>query len=44
MSRYQFCSVWNLLSLAGQTEDNWTPQFSYWKRPQKMDDGGENLN
>ena len=40
----QYCSMWPLLSLAGLGTDNWTPQFSYWKRPQKMDDGGENLN
>jgi predicted dithiol-disulfide oxidoreductase (DUF899 family) len=36
----QFCSMWHILSLAGCGEENWTPQYSYWKRPQKMDDGG----
>ena len=35
-----FCSVWHILSLAGIGEDHWTPQYSYWKRPQKLDDGG----
>lgn len=36
-----FCSIWHILSLAGI--DDFTPQYSYWKRPEKMDDGGENL-
>jgi predicted dithiol-disulfide oxidoreductase (DUF899 family) len=36
----QFCSIWHILSLAGVGEESWTPQYSYWKRPQKMDDGG----
>lgn len=40
----QFCSMWNLLSLAGLDDSSWTPQFSYWKRPEKMEDGGKNLN
>lgn len=35
-----YCSIWHILSLAGVSEEDWTPQFSYWKRPQKMDDGG----
>jgi predicted dithiol-disulfide oxidoreductase (DUF899 family) len=35
-----FCSIWHILSLAGIGEDQWTPQYSYWRRPQKMDDGG----
>jgi len=39
----QFCSMWNLLGLAGLSEADWTPQYSYWKRPGKLDDGGENL-
>ena len=38
-----YCSMWSLLGLAGLSEADWTPQYSYWKRPQKMDDGGENL-
>jgi hypothetical protein len=35
-----YCSMWHILSLAGVGEESWTPQYSYWKRPQKMDDGG----
>ncbi len=40
----EFCSQWNILSLAGLTSKEWVPQFNYWKRPEKMDDGGQNLN
>ena len=39
----EFCSIWNILSLAGVDEETWTPQFRYWNRPEKMDDGGANL-
>ena len=39
----QFCSHWHLISLAGLTPDNWTPQYSYWRQPAKLDDGGNNL-
>jgi predicted dithiol-disulfide oxidoreductase (DUF899 family) len=39
----QFCSLWSILSLAGHDDESWTPQFHYWGRPQKMDDGGQNL-
>ena len=39
----EFCSLWNVLSLAGKSPANWTPQYQYWKRPKVMDDGGENL-
>ena len=38
-----FCSQWNLLALAGLPEVEWTPQFRYWQRPEKLEDGGENL-
>jgi predicted dithiol-disulfide oxidoreductase (DUF899 family) len=38
-----YCSMWSLLGLAGLSESDWTPQYAYWKRPDKMDDGGENL-
>jgi len=38
-----YCSMWSLLGLAGLSESDWTPQYAYWKRPEKMDDGGENL-
>jgi predicted dithiol-disulfide oxidoreductase (DUF899 family) len=35
-----YCSLWHVLSLAGLGESDWTPQYNYWKRPQKLDDGG----
>ena len=38
-----FCSVWNLLALAGLGGDNWTPQFSYWQMPASLEDGGSNV-
>ena len=38
-----FCPVWNLLALAGRGVDDWTPQFSYWRRPDTLDDGGNDL-
>ena len=38
-----FCSAWNLLALAGHGVDDWTPQFTYWRRPATLDDGGSNL-
>ena len=38
-----YCSLWSLLALAGMGEQDWTPQYSYWRRPQVLDDGGENL-
>lgn len=38
-----YCAMWPLLGLAGLTEDDWTPQYSYWKRPAVLDDGGRNL-
>ena len=38
-----FCSIWNLLGMAGFNDANWTPQYNYWRRPEKMDDGGTNL-
>jgi predicted dithiol-disulfide oxidoreductase (DUF899 family) len=38
-----YCSIWNLLGMAGLSDADWTPQYNYWRRPQKMDDGGENL-
>ena len=36
----RFCSLWNLLALAGIEEGGWTPQFRYWKPPATLDDGG----
>ena len=38
-----YCSLWNFLALAGLTSDDWTPQYNYWSRPAKLDDGGENI-
>lgn len=38
-----YCSFWHILALAGLGLDEWTPQYSYWKRPAAMDDGGDNL-
>ena len=39
-----YCSMWHILSLAGIGEEEWVPQYSYWKRPQKMDDGGQKIS
>ena len=38
-----YCAQWSLLALAGLGEEDWTPQYSYWKRPTKLEDGGANL-
>ena len=38
-----YCSIWGLLALAGMGETDWTPQYTYWRRPDQLDDGGENL-
>jgi predicted dithiol-disulfide oxidoreductase (DUF899 family) len=38
-----YCSIWNVLALAGLDESSWTPQFSYWRRPEQLDDGGANI-
>lgn len=38
-----YCVVWNLLALAGISENSWTPQYRYWQRPAAMEDGGENV-
>ena len=38
-----FCSMWSLLGLAGMGEEQWTPQYTYWRRPEKLEDGGENI-
>ena len=35
-----YCVMWSLLGLAGLGEDEWTPQYTYWKRPAELDDGG----
>ena len=38
-----YCSMWGLLGLAGLSEDDWTPQYRYWQRPEQLDDGGKNV-
>ncbi len=38
-----YCSIWNLLGMAGLSDADWTPQYNYWRRPKVMDDGGANL-
>lgn len=38
-----YCPMWNLLGMAGLGVADWTPQYRYWHRPEKMDDGGANL-
>ena len=38
-----YCSMWPLLGLAGLGEEDWTPQFTYWRRPDSLDDGGRNV-
>ena len=38
-----YCSHWHLLGLAGLDSADWTPQYNYWRRPQKLEDGGENI-
>ena len=38
-----YCALWGLLGLAGMDADDWTPQYSYWRRPVQLDDGGRNV-
>jgi predicted dithiol-disulfide oxidoreductase (DUF899 family) len=38
-----YCSMWNLLALAGIGEAEWVPQFRYWQQPETLDDGGEGV-
>jgi predicted dithiol-disulfide oxidoreductase (DUF899 family) len=38
-----YCPMWNFLGLAGLSETDWTPQYSYWSRPAVLDDGGANV-
>lgn len=38
-----YCPTWHLLGMAGMSDQDWTPQYKYWTRPRKMDDGGQNL-
>jgi predicted dithiol-disulfide oxidoreductase (DUF899 family) len=39
----QFCSLWSVVSLAGFDEESWVPQYNYWQRPTKLDDGGNSV-
>lgn len=38
-----YCSMWGLLGLARVGTEDWTPQYSYWRRPAELEDGGENV-
>ena len=38
-----YCAVWPFLGMAGLDGDDWTPQYNYWKRPETLEDGGQNL-
>ena len=40
-----FCPLWPIIGLAGLGTEDWTAQYSYWKRPVKsdMDDGGNDV-
>ncbi|MGB5257906.1 MAG: DUF899 family protein [Woeseiaceae bacterium] len=38
-----YCSIWNLLGMAGLGVEDWTPQYRYWQPPKKLEDGGANL-
>ncbi len=38
-----YCSLWYFLALSGINENDWTPQFRYWQIPEKLEDGGKNL-
>ena len=38
-----YCAMWSLLGLAGLGEDDWTPQYNYWRRPETLDDGGADI-
>ncbi|GLS83431.1 DUF899 family protein [Paraferrimonas haliotis] len=38
-----YCAAWPLLGLAGIGEAQWTPQFNYWIKPRKLEDGDDNV-
>jgi len=38
-----FNPLFHIVSLGGIGLEEFTPQYSYWRRPEKMDDGGQNL-
>ena len=38
-----YCSIWHFLGIAGIDVSDWTPQYSYWLRPDELEDGGDNV-
>ncbi len=38
-----YCSIWPLLALGGIDSQTFTPQYRYWQRPGRLDDGGNNV-
>jgi predicted dithiol-disulfide oxidoreductase (DUF899 family) len=38
-----YSPFWHFLGLAGLNLSDWTPQYHYWRRPETLDDGGENI-
>lgn len=38
-----YCPAWQFLAMAGMGVDDWTPQYRYWGRPRKLDDGGQDV-
>ena len=38
-----YCSAWHLLGMTGIDTEDWTAQYQYWARPEKLEDGGENV-
>jgi predicted dithiol-disulfide oxidoreductase (DUF899 family) len=39
-----FNPLFHLATLAGVGFEEFTPQYSYWRRPEKLDDGGARVN
>lgn len=38
-----FAAIWHVLSLGGVGTGDWVPQFTYWKPPATLDDGGQGV-
>ena len=38
-----YCALWPFLGMAGIDGEDWVPQYSYWQRPETLDDGGQGL-
>lgn len=38
-----YSPMWHLLALGGLEIGDWTPQYHYWRRPEELDDGGEDI-